>query len=170
MTKRLAYASIAVALSLVASAAQVAATEIEPAEGSPEAAGFVFCMLAKPDIGKGLLYIFTPPFAQLVDDALRRSDEIQAAKPDERPPLGDGIPYQSFPDGSPVCEVGAVSDVGALKHVEILHRFPETPSAGWTDKLVLADWRGRLMIDDILYGAQNYKYGLRKVAEDVLKQ
>jgi len=156
-------------LSLIA-AAPTLATEIEPAEGSPELAGLVFCRVASPEIGKGLLYIFTPPFAQLVDDALRHSDEIALAKPDEKPPLGDGIPYQSFPDTSPECEVGAVSDVGETRHVEIHHKFPESPGANWTDRLVLVDWHGRLLIDDILYGAEDYQKGLRSVAESILKQ
>lgn len=145
-------------------------TEIEPAQGSPEFVGFVFCHVASPDVGKGLLYLFTPPFAQLVDDALEHSKKIAAARPDEKPPLGDGIPYQSYPDGAPVCEVGAVGDAGEKWRVEIHRRFPDNPSADWTDRLVLADWHGRLLIDDILYGAEGHRSGLRSVAEAVLRQ
>lgn len=140
-------------------------------QGSPEALGEVFCELTRRDVGKGLLYIFVPPFAQLVDDALARSDEIGAANPDEKPPLGDGIPFQSFPDLAPVCEVGAVKDGPRSKYVDIHHKFPDATGADWTDRLVLVRWNGGAwMIDDILYGAQDYKLGLREVVEDVLKQ
>lgn len=146
------------------------ATEIEPPFNAPETIGMAFCELAKVEVGKGLLYLFTPSFAQLVDDALTHSDKIGAANPDEKPPLGDGIPFASFPDVSPVCEVGPVTDVGNTRQVEIAHKFPDTPDANWTDKLVLADWQGRLLIDDILYGSDDYKMGLRQLAEEVLKQ
>lgn len=154
---------------VLATAGGRAATAAEE-QGRPADIGQAFCIAATPDIGRGLLYLFTPPFAQLVDDALTRSEKIAAARPDEKPPLADGIPYQSFPEQAPVCEVGDVQEVGGRTRVEIRRRFPDKPDAGWTDMLVLGRWHDHLMIDDILYGAQNYQRGLREVAQEVLNQ
>ncbi|MGE0501504.1 MAG: hypothetical protein AB7I79_07520 [Rhizobiaceae bacterium] len=164
--------SISVRIAMIALAtsqiAVPAGAEEEPKGAA--LAGAAFCELVLNDAGKGLLYLFTRPFAQLVDDALSRSDDIAEANPEEKPPFGDGIPFSSFPDRPTVCEVGAIVESATSGQVDIHYKFPETPTADWTDRLVLAPDDGHLKIDDILYGAQDYKIGLRAVAEEVLRQ
>jgi hypothetical protein len=55
--------------------------------------------------------------------------------------------------------------------VEIRHRFPQEPGAGFTDRLVLGPgWHpGVLGIDDVLYGGEGTDDGLRKVLKSVME-
>ncbi|HTV71989.1 MAG TPA: hypothetical protein VMF90_25945 [Rhizobiaceae bacterium] len=113
----------------------------------------------------GYGYLVTASLLELIDKAQAKNDEIQAAAPDEKPPLGDGILFQSYPDMAPVCKQGAF---GADGIVEVQYEFPETPDANWTDRLKLVTESGLVKIDDVLYGKEGVE-GLRKVLDGVLK-
>jgi hypothetical protein len=65
--------------------------------------GEIFCTLGKGGGQFGRMYLVTRSLTQLINDAQKKSDEIASALPNDKPPLGDGVPYQSFPDEAPVC-------------------------------------------------------------------
>ena len=54
-----------------------------------------------------------------------------------KPPLGDGIPWQTWPDYAPDCTVGLVTLMKTDARVEIAYAFPDQPDAGFTDTLLL---------------------------------
>lgn len=126
--------------------------------------GAAFCLMKDNPPGADLMVLVTPSLAAEIGKAMARNDEIQKAHPDEKPPLGDGIPFQSFPDVSPKCEVGKVAGEGAGAVVEIRHIFPQTPRADYSDRIVLGEGRtkGTLGIDDVLYGEEGGGGTLRK--------
>ena len=98
---------------------------------------------------------------------------IAKATPDEKPPFGDGIPYQAFPDVAPVCEVGKITEKSGRIELEIGYVFPETPNGIWTDALKLVPQGDRLLIDDILFAnVANGEpdQGLRKVLFEAFDQ
>jgi len=99
--------------------------------------GEIFCTLGKGGGQFGRMYLVTRSLTQAINDAQKKNDEIAAAQPDEKPPLGDGIPYQSFPDEAPVCAPGKLTDKGREQVVEITYSFPGMADASWTDRLVL---------------------------------
>lgn len=139
---------------------------------SAEAAlGEAFCLVKDFPETAGPAMLVTPSLEAEIRKAAERSDQIAKAHPDEKPPLGDGVPYQSFPDVAPACEVGAISGQGPGAVVEIRHRFPQEPGADFTDRLVLGQgWHdGILGIDDVLYGAEGSEDGLRKVLKGVME-
>lgn len=112
-----------------------------------------FCVLANAEDGMGRLYLVTPGLSDAIMKALGENETLQAETPDEKPPLGDGIPWQSFPDAAPVCEAGATVADGDRLIAQVRYRFPDQPDGGWIDRLVLVKGTdGAYAIDDVLYG------------------
>lgn len=106
--------------------------------------------------------LLTPALRAAMDDAVKKNDVWQAAHPDEKPPLGDGVPFQSYPDVALKCVAGKTSADGLT--VDIEYQFDD-PVANWTDRVVLAKVDGRLLVDDILYGVNDFDDGLREALE-----
>lgn len=131
-----------------------------------------FCGLREADGGAGRLYLLSPSLSAAVQEALAKNAELQAAAPDEKPPLGDGVPYQSQPDLAPLCEPGAVTtDEGGATIAEIVYSFPDDAGAGWSDRLVLVEGDGGVyVIDDIRYGAEGDEDTLRHALEQAFAE
>jgi hypothetical protein len=113
--------------------------------------------------------LLTPSLLAAMNEAIAKNDAYETAHPGDKPPLGDGVPFQSYPDVAPKC-VAADAAPDALE-VDIEYRFDD-PEANWTDRVVLARVDGRLMVDDILYGVNGFQEGLRSnmasVGEEVI--
>lgn len=130
-----------------------------------------FCGLREADGGAGRLYLLSPSLAAVVQEALAKNAELQAATPDEKPPLGDGVPYQSQPDAAPSCEPGAVTADGGATIAEVVYSFPDDAAAGWTDRLVLVEGEGGVyVIDDIRYGSEGDEDTLRHTLEQAFTE
>lgn len=136
---------------IVASFAVVLFTGSATAADDPRAVGEAFCKARLADNEPATLILLTPSLVKAIEEAKARNDVIAKATPDEKPPFGDGIPYQSFPDVAEKCEVGAIGDKAGSVEVEIKYLFPGTPNADWTDRLKLAAEGDTLLVDDILF-------------------
>lgn len=95
--------------------------------------------------------ILTPDLKAAIAEAEARNDAIQKAAPDEKPPLGDGIPWQTAPDYAPRCSMVGMSGTADRPQVVLFYQFPDEPSANWSDKLELTFIDHRLRIDDVIY-------------------
>ncbi|MDW6021042.1 hypothetical protein SAZ10_04620 [Mesorhizobium sp. BAC0120] len=142
-------------------AATVSVARADPAQDAAKLAD-IFCQLGKQDGEFGRLYLVTKSLGVAIAEAIKKNGEIASAHPDEKPPLGDGIPFQSYPDVAPVCKPGKFTDTGRTQVIEIVYEFPDKPAASWTDRLVLITEEGRPRIDDILFGTADSDNGLRK--------
>jgi hypothetical protein len=120
------------------------------AADDPRAVAAAFCKARLADDEAATMALLTPSLVKVIEEAKARSDVIAKATPDEKPPFGDGIPYQSFPDVAEGCEAGEVSDKTGIE-IEVKYLFPKTPNADWTDRLKLVTEGDRLLVDDILY-------------------
>lgn len=128
-----------------------------------------FCGLRGVEGGAARIHLLSPGLAGEVMKALAENARLQAETPDEKPPLGDGVPYQGYPDAAPVCEPGAVARDGDAVVAEVKYSFPDAPDAGWTDRVVfIAGEGGVYVIDDIRYGAEGDDT-LRQVLEAVFE-
>ena len=117
--------------------------------------GDLFCLVGKSgrDGGEfGRMYLVTRALGAAIDEAVKKNDAIAAATPDEKPPLGDGVPFASYTDEAPVCHAGKFAEADGKQTVEVEYIFADTPDANWTDRLVLVTEDGRPRIDDVLYG------------------
>jgi hypothetical protein len=143
------------------------------AADEPRSVAEAFCKARLADDEGKTLALLTPSLVKVIEEAKARNDVIAKATPDEKPPFGDGIPYQAFPDVAQGCEAGEISDKSGRVEVEIDYLFPETPKANWTDRLKLVADGDRLLIDDILFAnVANGEpdQGLRRVLFDAFDQ
>lgn len=130
--------------------------------------GDIFCLLGKDGGAFGRMYLVTRSLSEQINQAQRKNDEIAAAVPNEKPPLGDGVPYQSYPDEAPVCKVGKLTDKGKTQLLEIIYQFPDNPQGNWADRLELIVEDGRLRIDNVLFGLADNGNTLRKALAPLL--
>ena len=131
----------------------VLATPAVPAESAvqPHMVAEMFCMARiVGDMSLVSDYLSSDLYAA-VGQALVRNDEIQKQFPDEKPPLGDGVPWASYPDAVPTCVVDYEAAKTTPAAVPITYSFPDAPDASWTDTLVLVEVDGNWQLDDILY-------------------
>lgn len=104
---------------------------------TPAQVGEIFCLGRLGNDMAAVLAILTLDLLIAIDEAEYRNAEIEAAHPGEKPPLGDGIPWQTAPDYAAKCTVGAVTFMMDEAKVEIAYGFPEYPEANFTDTLQL---------------------------------
>jgi hypothetical protein len=121
------------------------------AADDPRAVAEAFCKARLADDETATLALLTPSLVGKIGEAKARNKVIAEATPDEKPPFGDGIPYEAFPDRAEGCEAGKVVEKSGRVEIEVNYLFPEAPNAGWTDRLKLVTEGDRLLIDDILY-------------------
>jgi len=119
--------------------------------------GQIFCLSRLGNDEAVIAGILTQSLRQAIADAEAKDADYAKKNPDEKPPLGDGIPWQSSPDYAAKCETGLVTLSKTDAKVEIKYGFPDAPGANFTDTLILRKlpidgmdvgyWR----IDDVLY-------------------
>lgn len=153
-SKRIASLVLSAAIAPFAALAQeVAQTPVEAAQK--------FCDTHLPgtaEAERAAMELLTPSLRAAMAEAEKKNAEWEAAHPGEKPPLGDGVPFQSYTDQAEECVAGNVSADGT--EVDIEYRFDD-PEANWTDRVKLAEVDGRLLVDDVLYGVNGFQDGLR---------
>lgn len=135
MHRILAFAGLALALTTLPASAEMITI-------SPQQIGQIFCISRLGNDMAPVTGLLTPALSRAIADADKKNAEWEAANPGEKPPLGDGIPWQASPDYASKCEVGHVEPVMNEAWVEIAYGFPDYPDADFTDKLHL------LQVDD----------------------
>jgi hypothetical protein len=126
----------------------------------PEQIGQIFCLSRTGNDEAVIDGILSADLKTAIADAWAKDDAWETANPGEKPPLGDGIPWQAWPDYAAECNVGLVTLMKTDAKVEINYGFPEDASANFTDTLLLkrvdmpdygtAFWR----IDNIAYATE----------------
>lgn len=107
------------------------------AESTPADFGATFCKASLEDDMSSVEAVLTPDLANVIAEAEKKNAEIQAAAPDEKPPLGDGLPWRSWTDYADGCEVGPITEEADKTLVEIRYSFTTSPDANYADQLVL---------------------------------
>lgn len=125
---------------------------------TPAQIGEIFCVARladDPDLLDGLL---SDELRTQIAYAEARNDRLARAFPDDKPPLGDGIPWASFPDRAETCMLGSVATEGASARVVITYGFGNDPAAEFADTLELVQRphpydpdRGQWRLNDIRY-------------------
>jgi len=102
--------------------------------------------------------------------AMTMNDTWARLNPGEKPPLGDGIQTQAYPDFAPGCElVEPFAGQGEKRTVTVHRSFTDHAAPDWEDELDLISEDGSWVIDDIHFGP-HYKDSLRAGLKDVLAQ
>ena len=103
----------------------------------PEQIGQIFCFSRLGNDEGAIEGILSPDLETAIADASSKNDAWETANPGEKPPLGDGIPWQAWPDYAAECSVGFVTLMKTDARVEISCGFPESADAHFTDTLLL---------------------------------
>ena len=117
--------------------------------------------------------LLTPSLLELVNEAEQRSRAIGEANPDEKPPFGDGIPFQSFPDKPDTCVPGEPVAKAGMTEAPVTYAMTVAPEASWTDTLILTLVEGKVLIDDIRYQSSadgGESFTLRQILTDAFDQ
>lgn len=121
------------------------------ADEDAKTVGEAFCKARLADDEAATRALLTQSLVKAIEEAEKRRAIIAKAAPDEKPPLGDGIPWQAFPDAVEACEVGSVVENAGRVELAITYKFTDAPNAGWTDRIKVVTEGDRLAIDDVLY-------------------
>jgi hypothetical protein len=127
---------------------------------TPEQIAEIFCISRIGNDMAPVEGLLTEGLIAAIGEAEAKNDVIAAAAPDEKPPLGDGVPWQTWPDYAAECAPGAVTLIMDRAEVQIVYGFPESPGANFVDKLelILVDdpmiGAGRWRIDNVVYAEQ----------------
>jgi hypothetical protein len=140
---------------------------------TPGEVGTAFCAARVKNEETQVRALLSPSLLKVIEESETRNDAIAKAAPGDKPPLGDGIPWQGFPDLAPVCKAGAAKELSGRTEIEISYAFPDAPNAGWTDRLLLVSTDKGLLIDDIRYqipANHTEQIGLRSVLFNAFDQ
>ena len=108
-----------------------------PTRLSPQQIGDIFCITRLGNDMAPVEAIITPSLKK----AIAKADALDAAwekkNPGEKPPLGDGIPWQSSQDYAPKCVADHAIATADAAPVSINYNFPDDAAANFTDVLQL---------------------------------
>jgi len=117
----------------------LASTPAWAAVPTPADFGKLFCEASLADDMSIIEDKLTPGLGLVVAEAVAKNTQAEVSFPDEKPPLGDGLPWRSYQDFADGCELGEIlkgkTDDQTL--VEIRYSFKDYPDANYTDRLVL---------------------------------
>lgn len=131
------------------------------------ALGTSFCQMRADGSEGQVRSLLTKSLLDAIDAAEAVSKKYEAANPGDKPPLGDGIPFQSFPDVPDSCAPANIKETGGSVEMDIEYKFKASPEGNFSDRTLVRQENGRPLIDDVLYGSDGYKSGLRQVLADI---
>lgn len=102
---------------------------------SPEQIGQIFCISRLGNDMAPVEGLLTADLTATIAEAEAKNDAIQKAHPDEKPPLGDGIPWQNYPDQADDCRASTLQTTSTTVLVSINYTFKAAPEANFTDAL-----------------------------------
>jgi hypothetical protein len=124
----------------------------------PDQIAQIFCLSRTGNDEGPIEGLLTDGLKAAIADADKKDAAYEKANPGEKPPLGDGTPWQSSPDYTPQCAVGLVTLSKQDAKVEVKYSFPDDAAANFTDvlilkKIALPDYGvGIWRIDNVAYG------------------
>ena len=119
--------------------------------------GEIFCLSRVGNDTGPIEGLLTESLRSAIADADQQDASWEKQNPGEKPPLGDGIPWQAWPDYAASCKVGPLTLSKTDARVEIKYGFPEDPKADFVDTLLLkmidqpGQGTGFWRIDNIAY-------------------
>ena len=119
-------------LMLTALPAQAQMATIEP-----EQIGQIFCIGSLGNDMAPVEALLSADLATVVADAWSRNAAFEAAHPGDKPPLGDGLPWRTWPDYADGCTVADALAEREMAVVTINYTFSEAPDANYSNELIL---------------------------------
>ena len=103
----------------------------------PEQIGEIFCIGSLGNDMAPVEGLLTADLAAVIGAAWEKNAAFELANPGDKPPLGDGLPWRSWPDYADGCTVGEALTERESAYVDIHYSFSEAPEANYTNTLLL---------------------------------
>jgi hypothetical protein len=117
------------------------ATAAAPAQDvialTPGQIGQIYCISIVGNDMAPVAGLLTPDLAAAIAEAEAKNAAYEAAHPGDKPPLGDGLPWQAGADYTPECSVGPESLMMDEATVRLDYAFPDYPAGNFSDTLWL---------------------------------
>ena len=139
------------------------------AAADPVAVAKAFCAAQTSNAAEDLRPLMTADLRAVVEEAEMRNRAIAESGSGVPSPLSAGVPYQSFDHPAETCTPARIATASNLQIIEVRYATPGSEASAWTDRLVLKQEKGELLIDDILFATfptDTYNAGLRRVLAD----
>lgn len=124
----------------------------------PEQIAEIFCIGSVGNNMAPVEALLSHDLKALVAEAWEMNAAYETANPGDKPPLGDGLPWRTWPDYADGCIAGEGLAERESAYVDVTYTFAEASEASYTNTLVLRpanfidganlEWR----IDDIDLG------------------
>ena len=129
---------------------------------TPAQLGQIYCIGSLGNDMKPVEAVLTRDFSNAIMEAEQNNDNwVATHADDEKPPLGDGLPWRKVPDYADGCSVGDIVENGDEAMVAINFSFSDQPEANYTNHLSLeratmeADAVPRWRISNIEFSAND---------------
>ncbi|EJL81184.1 hypothetical protein PMI16_04790 [Herbaspirillum sp. CF444] len=95
--------------------------------------------------------LVTPSLQDKIRKVELLEEKFHKKHPNEKGPLGDGIPFRGLPDWG-ICRVGNIRKTANTATIHVLYKYSRTELS--SDHLLLKKELGQWKIDDVLYGGE----------------
>jgi len=139
-----------VAVALVASLAGAIPAKADPSITASQL-GDIFCIGRLSTEMAPLETLLTADLAKRIADAEAKNAAFVKARPGEKAPLADGIPWQGNAAYARECEMVGMSGTADVPLAVIAYVYDD-PSQNFSDRLELNFVGGKLRLDNVDYG------------------
>ncbi len=127
--------AISVILPLLLASALPAQAQMPTIE--PEQIAEIFCIGSVGNDMAPVEALFSDDLRALVAEAWEKNAAFEAAHPGDKPPLGDGLPWRTWPDYADGCTAGEGMAEREMATVAVNYTFSEAPDANYSNELIL---------------------------------
>jgi hypothetical protein len=103
----------------------------------PEQIAEIFCIGSVGNNMAPVEALFSPELQALVAEAWEKNAAYEAANPGDKPPLGDGLPWRTWPDYADGCTAGEGVAEREMAVVAVNYTFSDAPDANYSNELIL---------------------------------
>jgi hypothetical protein len=104
---------------------------------SPEQIGQIFCIAGLGNDMAPVEGLLSDDLKTVVDMAWEQNTAFELANPGDKPPLGDGLPWRTYPDYADGCTVGEGVMERESATIAINYTFSDYPDANYSNELTL---------------------------------
>ena len=112
-------------------------TQAQMATIEPEGIALIFCISSLGNDMAAVEALLSSDLQALVAEAWAKNAAFEAAHPGDKPPLGDGLPWRTWPDYADGCTFGEAVAERESASITITYSFSEAPDANYSNELLL---------------------------------
>jgi hypothetical protein len=103
----------------------------------PEQIAEIFCIGSVGNNMAPVEALLSHDLKALVAEAWEMNAAYETANPGDKPPLGDGLPWRTWPDYADGCTAGEGLAEREMAIVAVNYRFSDAPDANYSNELIL---------------------------------